>query len=68
MKLLEKIKSCSTSVKIALIFAITMLVSSYLMAGHENAGVFMILLIGLYVSVANLQENKPSCKKSRDTA
>lgn len=67
MKLLNKIKNCSASVKVAIVFAVTILVSSYLMAGHENASIFLILQIGLYVSVANILENKSSCKKSAET-
>lgn len=66
MKLLNKIKNSSASEKVAIVFATTMLVSSYLMTGHENASTFLILQIGLYVSVANMLENKSTCKKSRN--
>ena len=62
MKLLTKLKNCKTSVKIAMAFAFTMLLSSYLMGNHEQANTLLILHIGLYVMVMNFVEGKNTCK------
>jgi hypothetical protein len=62
MELVSKLKNCKTSMKIAIAFAFTILLSSYLMGGHEQANTLLILHVGLYVMVMNFAEGKNTCK------
>lgn len=63
MEIFNKIKNAKKQVTLAIAFACSMLISSYLTAGHESANMLIIVQICLYMTVVNLLRLDNQCDK-----
>ena len=63
MNLIQKMKNCNTSIKVALAFAISMLLIAWQMSGHENTNIVIFILIALYMTIEQGGRPKKDCSR-----
>jgi len=64
MSIVNRLKRCHGKLTIAIAFAVTMLLSSYLLADHQHANTLMLLLIGFYFTVVQRFNDQKRCSKT----